>query len=190
MKWLRTGSHLALTLLPKNSHNRADSWNEHCSEITPRSCLLKHYKDNWGFLGQANNWKNWLRLWIFFFFCFIDRSLFHYLKKKKKNFHQLVFSISVRVGNLKSCYFTGDMRKVDWQRKSTVSTERPTVVATLSLDTLSIRGLPSSTRPDWRGRVQGKENASFGRASSYVAGSYRWQNPNGFSRYFYANSHR
>lgn len=60
------------------------------------------------------------------------------------------------------CYFTGDMRKVDWQKLS--QHRKPTVVATLSLDTLSIRGLPSSTRPDWRGRVQGKENASFGQA--------------------------
>ncbi len=75
------------------------------------------------------------------------------------------------------CYFTGDMRKVDWQQHS--EHRKPTVVATLSLDTLSIRGLPSSTRPDWRGRVQGKEHASFGQA-----GSYRRQNPNGFSRYF------
>ena len=60
------------------------------------------------------------------------------------------------------CYFTGDMRKVDWQEHSLH--RKPTVVATLSLDTLSIRGLPSSTWPDWRGRVQGKEHASFGQA--------------------------
>lgn len=60
------------------------------------------------------------------------------------------------------CYFTGDMRKVDWQKHS--EHRKPTVVATLSLDTLSIRGLPSSTRPDWRGRVQGKVHASFGQA--------------------------
>lgn len=52
------------------------------------------------------------------------------------------------------------MRKVDWQRSS--HRRKPTVVATLSLDTLSIVGLPSSTQPDWRGRVQGREHASFG----------------------------
>lgn len=60
------------------------------------------------------------------------------------------------------CYFTGDMCKVDWQKRS--EHRKPTVVATPSTDTLSIRGLPSSTRPDRRGRVQGKERASFGQA--------------------------
>lgn len=62
-------------------------------------------------------------------------------------------------------YFTGDMCKVDWQ-KTTLSTESPLVVATPSLDTLSIRGLPRSTRPDWRGRVQGEEHAPFGRSAA------------------------
>lgn len=79
------------------------------------------------------------------------------------------------------CYFTGDMRKVDWQKHS--EHRKPTVVATPSLDTLSIRALPSSTRPDWRGRVQGKENASFGQAVTLPGPLYD-RNPNGFSRYF------
>lgn len=51
---------------------------------------------------------------------------------------------------------------VDWHKHRELM--KLTVVATLSLHTLSIRGLPSSTRPDWRGRVQGKDHASFGQA--------------------------
>lgn len=64
------------------------------------------------------------------------------------------------------CYFTGDMCKVDWQDNSEprAQSTKPSVIATPSLDTLSIRGLPRSTRPDRRGRVQGKEDASFGQA--------------------------
>lgn len=53
------------------------------------------------------------------------------------------------------------MLKVDWQKRR--EHRKLAVVATPPLDTLSIRQLPSSTRPDWRGRVQGKEHASFGR---------------------------
>ncbi len=68
------------------------------------------------------------------------------------------------------CYFTGDMRKVDWQKPC--EHRKPTVIATPSLDTLSIRGLPSSTRPDWRGRVQGKDHASFGQAVTLLGPLY------------------
>ena len=84
------------------------------------------------------------------------------------------------------CYFTGDMRKVDWQKHS--EHRKPTVVATPSLDTLSIRALPSSTRPDWRGRVQGKENASFGQAVT-LPGPFIRQKPKWILQIFYANSH-
>lgn len=51
-----------------------------------------------------------------------------------------------------------------WHGKKHCEHIKPAVVATLSLHTLSIRGLPSSTRPDWRERVQGKDHASFGQA--------------------------
>lgn len=64
-------------------------------------------------------------------------------------------------------YFTGCKCKVDWQKHS--QHRKPSVVATLSLDTLSIRRLPSLTRSDWRGRVQGKECASVGQAVTLPA---------------------
>lgn len=56
-------------------------------------------------------------------------------------------------------FFTGVMRKVDWHRHRKLA-----VVVTPSLDTLSIPVLPSSTGTNRRGRVQGEEHASFGRA--------------------------
>ena len=73
-------------------------------------------------------------------------------------------------------YFTGCMCKVDWQKHS--QHRKPTVVATLSLDTLSIRRLPSLTRSDWRGRVEGKSSGKGVRLrwpSCYAAGSHRRQ---------------
>lgn len=80
----------------------------------------------------------------------------------------LAFLSGLEICGLKMqvCYFTGDMCKVDWQDNSErgAQSTKPSVIATPSLDTLSIRGLPRSTRPDRRGRVQGKEHASFGRA--------------------------
>lgn len=78
------------------------------------------------------------------------------------------------------------MRKVDWQKHSLH--RKPTVIATPSLDTLSITGLPSSTWPDWRGRVQGKEHASFGQAV-HTTVSYRRQSTKWILQIFYANSH-
>lgn len=52
--------------------------------------------------------------------------------------------VSVRLKSslaIQLCYSTVSMLKVDWQKH-----RKTTVVATLFLDTLSVRGLPSSTR--------------------------------------------
>lgn len=80
------------------------------------------------------------------------------------------------------------MTCVRWIGKSARFHRKPTVIATPSLDTLSITGLPSSTWPDWRGRVQGKEHASFGQAVNTTA-SYRRQSTKWILQIFYANSH-
>lgn len=96
-----------------------------------------------------------------------------------------MFSISVRVRKSASL-------KCNCATSLVTCTETP-IVATPSLDALSIRALPSSTRPDRVGKSSGK-GARFLWPSGYTAGPRRprrRQNPNnGFSRYFLRNKRK
>lgn len=59
------------TAAKNDSNTRPNSWNEHFKEFTTQTWMLQPHKDNQGFLGQANNWKNWLWLWAPFFIFFL-----------------------------------------------------------------------------------------------------------------------
>lgn len=81
------------------------------------------------------------------------------------------------------CYFTGVMRKVDWQRAQKAHCSCNTVSGHI----INPRAAKFNTD-----RLEGKSSGRGARLlwpRRHASRSHRRQSPNGFSRYFYANSH-